>query len=68
MFVQAFVAQATIERFHEVALLQLARYNVVPFDPGAFAPVPNGIGGRLGSVVADHHPRQSGSLANDRPA
>ena len=51
MLVQAFVAQVTIERFHEAVLLLLARSDVMPFDPGVLAPSQNGMTGQFGSVA-----------------
>jgi len=74
VLVQAFVTQATIERFHEAVLLRLARSDVLPFDAGVLAPGQNGMTGQFGTVVADHHARQpatlgdGGELAHDTPA
>ena len=74
VLVQAFVAQATIERFHEVILLRLARRDVMPLDAGVLTPGQDSMTGQLGSVVADHHARppatlgNGGQFANDAPA
>lgn len=38
VLVWALIAQATIERLHEAVLLQLARSDVLPLDPGVLAP------------------------------
>ena len=51
VFVQALVAQATIERFHKAVLLRLARSDVMPFDPGVLAPSQNGMTGQFGAVA-----------------
>ena len=43
VLVQALVAQATIERFHEAVLLRLARRSVMPLDAGVLAPGEDGV-------------------------
>ena len=74
MLVQTFVAEATIERFHEAVLLRLARRDVMPFDAGVLAPGEHGMTGQFGSVVTDDQARQpetlgdGGELAHDTPA
>lgn len=74
VLVQALVAQATIERFHEAVLLRLARCNVMPLDAGVLASGEHGMTGQFGAVVAGHHARQpatlrnSGEFADDTPA
>lgn len=52
VLVQTFVAQATIERFHEAILLRLAGRNVMPLDAGVLAPGEHGMTGQFGAVVA----------------
>ncbi len=82
VLVQAFVAQATIERFYEAVLLgpfdfaqeSLAGRDVLPLDPGVLSPGEYGVSGQLGAVVADHPARQPATLgdgaqlADDAPA
>ena len=51
VLVQALVAQATIERFHEAVLLRLARRDVMPLDPGVLAPREDSMTGQLGAVA-----------------
>jgi hypothetical protein len=58
VFVQALVAQATIERFYRAILLRLTRRDVMPFDPGVLAPGEDGMTSQLDAVVADHNARQ----------
>ena len=73
VFVQALVAQATIERFHKAILLRLAGRDVMPLDAGILAPGEHGMTGQFGAVVADHHAWQpatfgdGGQFANDAP-
>ncbi len=59
MFVQAFIAQASVEAFDEAVLHGLARLDVMPLDTSILAPLQNGIGCQLRSIVADHHAGKS---------
>ena len=74
MLVQAFVAQATIERFHEAVLLRLAGRDVMPLDARVLISGEHGMAGQFGAVVAGHHARQpatlgdGGEFADDTPA
>lgn len=52
--VQAFVAQAAIERLDVAVLLRLARVYVVPFDTVVVGSFQDGLAGELGAVVADN--------------
>lgn len=74
VLVQALIAQATIERFHEAVLLRLAGRDLVPLDAGVMAPGEDGMAGQFGPVVADHQTRQPATfgdgaqLPDDAPA
>jgi hypothetical protein len=55
VFVEAFVAEATIEGLYEGILHWLARRNVVPFDVGLFDPSQHSVAGQLRAIVGDNH-------------
>ena len=64
VFVEAFIAQATVEAFDEAVLHRFARRDVVPLDPVLVGPLEHGVRRELRPVVADHH-AGTPSLADD---
>ena len=57
VLVQAFVAETTVEAFHEGVLHRFARRDVVPFDAGVLLPLQDGARGKSRPIVADDHQR-----------
>ena len=74
MLIQAFVAQATNERFDESVPLRLAWRDIIPLDAGVLAPGQDGMTSQLSpfSLTTMHgSPRRSAMAANfphDTPA
>ena len=52
VFVEVFVAQATVEALHGAILHRFAWHDVVPFDAVVLLPSQDRIRGQLGGVVA----------------
>ena len=50
-FVQAFIAQLTVEALDEAVLLWFARCDVMPVDPGLLNPFEDSHAGELGPVI-----------------
>lgn len=57
VLVQAFVAEAAVQVFHEGVLHRLAGRDVVPFDAGVFLPLQDSPGRQFSPVVAYDHQR-----------
>jgi len=58
VFVEAFVAEATVEAaFDEGVLDRLSGRDIVPSDAAFLPPAQNGMRGELGAIVADDHQR-----------
>lgn len=55
VLVEAFIAQPTIEAFHEAILHGLARRDVVPRHGLVLLPFEDGVRCQLGSIVRDDH-------------
>ena len=52
VLVQAFVAEAAVQAFHEGVLHRFARRDVMPFDAGVLLPLQDSARGQFSPVVA----------------
>ena len=55
VLIEAFIAEARVERFDEPVLRGFARCDVMPFDTVLLLPFQHRTRGQLGPVVADDH-------------
>lgn len=62
VFVEALVAQATVEALNKSILHRFARCDVVPLDAQFLLPGQYGVRRELGAVVAHDHPRAASAL------
>jgi len=62
VFVQALVAQATVEALDKTILHRFARRDVVPLDAKLLLPSQYGVRCELGAIVAHDHPGTSSDL------
>lgn len=62
VFVEALVAQATVEALNKAVLHRFARRDVVPLDAKLLLPGQHRVRRELGAVVADDHPWATSAL------